>query len=1030
MDTRQLLACFSGTLEANQAVRRDSEAQLRSLVHTPGFLDGCLDIISNHSSDISSPVRKAAAVYLKNHIVRKWNVADQAGIAHQDRISVRGRILPTIVAVDHQLKQQLVPVLRTLISKDFPNNWHSLLADTGELLQQVPQNDGDDQSFLKLYTGILAFAEISRKFRWATNKERALELSPILVVFPHLLSIGKSILSSPEAITEVRAEMLKLILKAYKFVTYFDLPDEFQSPESFSAWGELHGLVINAPTPAYVQNYDDQERSLLEFSKAVKWSIANLYRLFTRYASESLSRKFTYTGFQDTFTTSFLPHLISNYLGAIDQWCHHKKWLPRPALFHLLQFLSHAVTQKPSWPMLQPYADTLVSHFVFPLVCPSESDLEMFDSDPLEYIHTNFDVYDEFNTPDIAALGFLASLVLKRKKATLEPTMTYIYTQLSQLQNDGSLDGARKKDGLFRMIGALTHYITARSLPFYPQMEQFVGSMILPSLQSEHEFLRARTLEVVQKFSELEFNDDHLVAQISQGILTNFDSSSLPVQLEAALGIQTFLHLDLFKLSLAQVIVPTMLKLLALLNDIDNDAIPVVMQECVENFAEQLQPFGVELMEKLTAQLLRLVTEIHQASQVDVDDYDGTLDQLDKVMAAVGLLNTVITVLLSFENLYDICIKLEQVFAPVVEFVLVNMVDDFFGEVAELMENSVFLLRAVTPTMWTCFHHLFACFQDGVALMYFEEFIPCLHNFLLYGKEELLRTPDLANQFFKIYTLVFEGDANAIGLNDLAFACEMAQTFILTLQTEAHRFTAHFVSSTIDTYTTVKSASMVGYNKFDVNMHDVVLAALVYDTNNVLQLLHQKGALVLFFQRWFKLIPELRRVFDLKLSLLALIAVISSAETPLIDPILAHAGQALAQIMERMPELIAELEKKRKNFTEGASQFDHADFDDATDDEASDNDNYVEFDGDLDHDTSDYLQFLKLENSKLKHEGYYSDDEDQVTEDPLSTNPLEPINVFEVFKNFASQLLPDMQVAVFGNLTNEQRATLETVVGH
>ena len=157
---------------------------------------------------------------------------------------------------------------------------------------------------------------------------------------------------------------------------------------------------------------------------------------------------------------------------------------------------------------------------------------------------------------------------------------------------------------------------------------------------------------------------------------------------------------------------------------------------------------------------------------------------------------------------------------------------------------------------------------------------------------------------------------------------------------------------------------------------------------------------------------------------------ISSAETPLIDPILAHAGQALAQIMERMPELIAELEKKRKNFTEGASQFDHADFDDATDDEASDNDNYVEFDGDLDHDTSDYLQFLKLENSKLKHEGYYSDDDDQVTEDPLSTNPLEPINVFEVFKNFASQLLRDMQVAVFGNLTNEQRATLETVVGH
>lgn len=1027
MDTRQLLACFSGTLEANQAVRRDAEAQLRAHAHAAGFLDGCLDIIANHSSDVSAPVRKAAAVYLKNHIVRRWAVADHAGIAENDRNSVRGRILPTIVSADHQLKQQLVPVLRTLISKDFPSHWPGLLAATGDLLQQVPHT-ADDHSLLKLYTGILAFAEIARRFRWATNKERALELSPILVVFPHLLSIGQTIVACPEAITEVRAEMLKLILKAYKFVTYFDLPAEFQAREAFAAWGELHGLVINVPAPAYVQNFDDHERSHLEFSKAVKWSIANLYRLFTRYASDSLSRKFSYTGFQDTFTADFLPHLLANYLAAIDQWCHHKKWLPSPALFHLLQFLLHAVTQKPSWPVLQPYADTLVSHFVFPLVCPTDADLDMFDADPLEYIHTNFDVYDEFNTPDIAALGFLASLVQKRKKATLEPTMSYIYTQLAGLQNDRSLEGARKKDGLFRMVGALTHYVTARSLPFYPQMEQFVGQLILPALQSDHEFLRARTLEVVQRFSDLEFHDERLVEQISHGILTNFDSSSLPVQLEAALGIQTFLHLELFKLALAQVIVPTMLKLLALLNDIDNDAIPVVMQECVENFAEQLQPFGVELMEKLTAQLLRLVTEVHQASQVDVDDYDTSLDQLDKVMAAVGLLNTMITVLLSFENSHDICIKLEQVFAPAVEFVLVNMVDDFFGEIAELMENSVFLLRAVTPTMWTCFHHLFACFQDGVALMYFEEFIPCLHNFILYGKDHLVKSPDLADRFFKIYTLIFEGDANAIGLNDLAFACEMAQTFILTLQAEAHRFTPHFVSSTIDTYTTVKSASMVGYNKFDVNMHDVVLAALVYDTSDVLQLLHQKGALVLFFQRWFKLIPELRRVFDLKLSLLALIAVLSSADTLLIDPILAHAGQALAQIMERMPRLIAELEKKRKNFTEGVSHFE-TDFDDATDDEVSDNDNYVEFDGNPDHDTSDYLQFLKEENTKLKHEGYYTDDDDQVTEDPLSTNPLEPVNVFEVFKNFASQLLPDLQLAVFGHLTSEQRATLETAVG-
>lgn len=1027
MEAQQLLACFSGTLEADQAVRKHSETQLRSWIATDGFLAGCLDIIASDDGEISSPVKKAAAVYFKNHIVRNWSVVGTQTISDNDKNAVRHRILPTIVAADHQLKQQLVPVLRTLISKDFPADWPNLLTETGQLLQQVPQEDVGDASFLRLYTGILAFAEISRKFRWVTNKERQQQLSQILVVFPHLLSLGNSIIAHPDSLTELRAEILKLILKAYKFVTYLDLPLELQEPAVFAAWGEFHGLVINLPTPAYVQNCDEQLRSMLEFSKTVKWSIANLFRLFTRYASESLSRKFTYTAFQENFTTNFLPHLMSNYLAVIDQWCHSKKWLPEPALYHLIEFLSHLVTQKPLWAMLQPYAETLVSHFVFPLVCPDENALEIFDTDPHEYIHTNFDIYDEFNSPDIAALGFLATLVQKKKKLTLEPSMTFIYNHLSQLVADDSLEAAQKKEGLLRMVGALADYLIVRSLPYFPQMEQFVGSLVLPLLNSSHQFLRARTLEVVQKFSDLELQDEQVIMSISQGVLTNFESDSLPVRLEAALGIQSFLHLEAFKTTLAQVIVPTMLKLLALLSEIDNDAIAMVMQECVENFSEQLQPFGVELMGKLTEQLLRLITEVHQASQVDIDDFDGVSDQLDKVMAAVGLLNTMITVLLSFENSREVCIRLEQVFAPAVEYILVNMVDDFFGEVAELMENSTFLLRAVTPTMWRFFELLYACFEDGEALMYVEELMPCLHNLVLYGKDDMVKNPQLSDRFFKIYVLVFDGDANAIGLNDLAHACELAQTLVLCLQTEALRYTSHFVKTSMETYSAVKSTGLVGNNNFDVNIHDVVLAALVYDCNQTLQTLHQSGYLGHFFERWFKLVPQLRRVYDLKLSMLALISVVSSSEVLLVELALQHAGNALAQIMERLPKLIADLENKRKNFTEKGLDWNLEFYDDATEDGFSDLEAYGEIDGN--EDTSDYIQFLQQENSKLKHAGYFDDEDDQVVEDPLATNPLEAINTFEVFKQFAGRLLPELQVAVFGQLSDSQRTTLETVMG-
>ena len=37
--------------------------------------------------------------------------------------------------------------------------------------------------------------------------------------------------------TELRAEILKLILKLYKFVTYYDLPEPLRSKDAVISWG-------------------------------------------------------------------------------------------------------------------------------------------------------------------------------------------------------------------------------------------------------------------------------------------------------------------------------------------------------------------------------------------------------------------------------------------------------------------------------------------------------------------------------------------------------------------------------------------------------------------------------------------------------------------------------------------------------------------------------------------------------------------------------------------------------------------------
>ena len=172
-------------------------------------------------------------------------------------------------------------------------------------------------------------------------------------------------------------------------------------------------------------------------------------------------------------------------------------------------------------------------------------------------------------------------------------------------------------------------------------------------------------MDVCLKFSDLPLLQPEVVSTLYHGILKAFSSDatdvSLPVTLQSALAVQAYLHHSKFREILSAIILPTMSKLLELSNEIDNESVSVVMQECVENFAPQLQPFGLDLMKNLVEQFLRLAVEIKDSATLEVDDYETDYNDAisDKITAALGLLNTMITVLLSFENSKEVCMKLE-----------------------------------------------------------------------------------------------------------------------------------------------------------------------------------------------------------------------------------------------------------------------------------------------------------------------------------------------------------------------------------
>ncbi|PIS50668.1 hypothetical protein CJI97_004195 [Candidozyma auris] len=1022
MDSSKLEQLFADTLQASQSVRQKAEENLKYISATPGFLGACLDVIGTSENPA---LRQAAAVYFKNQVVRYWN-HPQHRIDEGEKPVIKDRIIPTMHKIDHHSRQQLVPVLRVLVSFEFPARWPDLLQQTAAALQR-------HDSPVSLYVGVLCFSEITRYYRWINNSEREKHLDPMIVeAFPHLLKVGNALLESE--LTEEYAEILKLILKTYKFVTYFDLPKVLQTQEMLVSWGQFHCDVIKRAPPDYVKtsNLTEREKNQLEISKCYKWSIANMERLFRRYGTRDLSSKMKYEGFRTLFTAEFVPHLMNIYLSLVEQWCAGTRWLPGTALYHLLEFLSHSVTQKESWGYLKPCFETIVSHLIYPLLCPSDETLELFEEDPNEYISSKLEIYDE-NAPDVAALGLLATLVSKRKKSTLEPVMQFAYSELSSLQaQDETLEVAKKKEGAFRLIGGISHNLTNANSPYLSQMENFMKTLILPSISSKHEFLKCRALEVCSKFDDLPFKDPQTFQVLFHGILKPFTSDAtdvhLAVMLESALAIQAFMHIPKFKETLSQMILPTMSKLLELTKELDNEAISMVMQECVENFSEQLQPFGVDLMQNLVNQFMRLAVEVNDAANVDVDDFDGDYnDSADKIMAAIGLLNTMITISLSFENSKEVCIRLEETFSPVIEYVLTNDLDDFLAEVGELIENSIFLLRSVSPTMWRHFVHLARSFDEGIALMYTEELSQCLRNYMVFGSQDIAENPEIASKLLSIINVIVSGDED-VSYNDIVLALELAQTFVLSLHGNSVVYLSKLFGMMLPVIVGGKGDSQhVKNNAMTVGKINFIVSCLIYDSTSTLAALQQNNYLNTFMETWFALIPLLKRVYDIKVSILGLISLTNNSEAMSSNPSLGqHIGSGLAKLYTTLPGAIKAFEKQRVEFNEADFPTTHdfnRDFEEGEFEDLDDEDQH--FENSKDASTDEYLDFLKQENNKLTQSGFTEEDE-PVYEDPLATTPLDAINPFDAFKEFYSTLQsqnPPLHSMIFDGLSDPEKHT-------
>ena len=351
MDANPLLECFAFTLHPDASTRTQAEASLKEASATPGFLGACLDIIS--SNEVPEQIKLSASLYFKNKINYGWNQEQNGGnknspvysVDNDEKPVIKDMLLQTMLQCAKQSPsciRILNSALSTIIAYDYPEKkWESLLPQSMELLSS--NNDIDS-----IHIGLLCLSEIFRTYRWKNNDDRQELEMLIMQSFPNLLEFTNTTLfQEGKNMNDAKfGELVKLVIKIYKFVVYTDLPFVLQRPESFIPWANFFVAIIQQDLPTELLNStanDIDSRNRNPWVKCKKWAYANLYRLFQRYASRSLTRKFDYKDFKEMYLSQFLPQLLNLIFQQIERWGNRSLWLSDASIYYCLNFIEQCV---------------------------------------------------------------------------------------------------------------------------------------------------------------------------------------------------------------------------------------------------------------------------------------------------------------------------------------------------------------------------------------------------------------------------------------------------------------------------------------------------------------------------------------------------------------------------------------------------------------------------------------------------------------------------------------------------------------
>jgi len=487
----QLAQLLTQTVAGNTQGMQAAEQQLRAAEIKPGFGLILLDLLRDNS--IAAGARQAGAIYFKNYIRRQWSVEGVGGgISAPDRQAIKQHLLSLMLQAPKQIQVQLAAGLEEISVVDYPAEWQSLLP---EMVQHLKTSQ--DLAVLK---GTMETAHtVFLKFRKQGRSEQLLKeilytvqgfqethLTVFKAACQRVLGGG---LPADQLVTHF--ELLHATLGAFYSLNVVDLPEFYEdhSKEYFQGFLELLKFHHDA-----VAGKGGDQGPL----EQVKGLICESFALYT-------------DKYQEEFTQFLLPcvNAVWTLLVALDQQEKNDQLVAKG-----IHFLSSAAATH--WNQ-SPFEDPSVlsgicEKVVFPNIVLRDSDLELFEDNPLEYVRRDMEAADQ-ETRRRSSMDLVKAMGRLNEAKVTEILIGYVKALMEQSRQVPAERAERFKDAcIYLCIAMAVRGQTQREGVTVTNQNvnvvDFFASLVAPELNAKppaqrsvpNELLRASCLKFVTVF--------------------------------------------------------------------------------------------------------------------------------------------------------------------------------------------------------------------------------------------------------------------------------------------------------------------------------------------------------------------------------------------------------------------------------------------------------------------------------------------------------------------------------------------------